>query len=234
MKKILPIFIAFAIAMSAIQINAGTNNPPTKPIINGPTEGEPGVTYTYTVVSTDPDGDKIRYCFDWGDGETFCSDYVNSGQTFEAYHAWAEKGTYIIKVYAEDENGAKSETATLQVKMPLAKILSSLKIAKPRNGIYLFGIKVFPMIGQIVIGDVKVIVSASSEIKRVDFLLPMACGCGREIMHTDFSPPFEWEWNQDYDDDEVVDEGFTQITVKGYDAEWNEYSDTITLFKVRI
>ena len=53
-------------------------------------------------------------------------------------------------------------------------------------------------------------------------------------MHTDSSPPFEWEWNQDYDDDEVVDEGFTQITVKGYDAEWNEYSDTITLFKVRI
>ena len=120
MRKILPIFIAFAIAMSAIQINAGTNNPPTKPVINGPTEGEAGTTYTYTVVSTDPDGDKIRYCFDWGDGETFCSDYMNSGQTFEAYHSWAEKGTYVIKVYAEDENKAKSETATLQVKMPLA------------------------------------------------------------------------------------------------------------------
>ncbi len=55
MKKMLPIFIAMLLLPIGI---ANKNSPPSKPIINGPTEGGVGKTYTYTAVSTDPDGDK--------------------------------------------------------------------------------------------------------------------------------------------------------------------------------
>jgi len=234
MNKVLAIFMAVVLAISLpTGIKANNNNPPEKPIINGPTEGEAGQSYTYTAVTTDPDGDRIFYCFNWGDGTNeFCTDYVDSGTQVQASHTWQEKGTYTITVTAEDEHGAKSEPAVLQVKMPL--VTSSLEIAKPKHGIYLFGMKIFPFIGQIVIGDIKVEVSAPPDIKRVDFLLPMACGCGLEIVHTDMVAPFEWSWNIDYDDNEIIDEGFTQLYVRGYDAEWNEYKDAISLLKVRI
>ncbi len=233
MKKMLPIFIAIMLAI-ILPVEIKANNPPSKPTLQGPTEGEAGKSYTYTATSTDPDGDKIYYCFDWGDGNEFCTNMVNSGQSVQASHTWEEKGTYVITVTATDEHGATSEPATLQVKMPLSKLLSSFKIQKPRHGIYIFGIKVLPIIGQIVIGDITVRVKADDSIERVEFLLPMACNCGREIVHVDTSPPFEWKWNSDYDDNEIRDEGFTELYVRGYDSEWNEYRDGISLFKVKI
>ncbi len=122
MKRLLPIFIAIMLALALpaeIKANNNNNNPPSKPTLQGPTEGEAGKSYTYTATSTDPDGDKIYYCFDWGDGNEFCTDMVNSGQSVQASHTWQEKGTYVITVTATDEHGAKSEPATLQVKMPL-------------------------------------------------------------------------------------------------------------------
>ncbi|HEC76915.1 MAG TPA: PKD domain-containing protein, partial [Thermoplasmatales archaeon] len=218
----------------SLPVNIKANNPPSKPTINGPTSGEAGKSYTYTATSTDPDGDRIYYCFDWDDGNEMCTDLVNSGESVQMSHTWQEEGTYIITVTATDENGATSEPATLQVKMPYVYSANPVKIVKPRNGIYLFGIKVMPIIGQVVIGNIKVVARANSDIKRVEFLLPMTCGCGLEVMHIDTSSPFEWEWNQDYNDDEVKDEGFTQIYVDAYDSEWNEYRESITLYKVKI
>ncbi|MBC7128139.1 MAG: PKD domain-containing protein [Thermoplasmatales archaeon] len=228
MKK-LTIFIVGMLVFSALAI---ANNPPEKPTINGPSSGEAGKEYTFTAVANDPDGDKIFYCFKWGDGNEFCTPYVNSGQQVEAKHTWQEKGTYVVTVTATDEHGAKSEPATLQVSMP--HTLSSCRITKPRNGIYVFGIKVFPILGQIVIGDINVEVYATSDIKVVDFLLPMACGCGLKVMHSDSEPPFEWKWNEDYNNSEVLDEKFTQIIVKGYTSAWDEYRDEIMIYKVKI
>ncbi len=225
MKK-LAIFIA-CLLFSAVVV---ANNPPEKPAIDGPSSGEAGKEYTFTAVADDPDGDKIFYYFNWGDGNEFCSPYVNSGQPYEATHTWQEKGTYVITVTATDEHGAKSEPASLQVSMP--KTISFCRITKPRNGIYVFGIKVVPIIGQIVIGDINVEVYASPEIKIVDFLLPMACGCGLKIMHSDNEKPFEWKWGGDYE--EVIDEKFTQLNIKGYTSSWDEYKDTIMVYKVKI
>ncbi|HHO57433.1 MAG TPA: PKD domain-containing protein [Thermoplasmatales archaeon] len=234
MRKILTIFIAILMATTIpLMMDTSANNPPEKPTITGPTSGETGKTYTYAVTSTDPDGDKIFYCFNWGDGNEFCTDTVNSGESAQASHAWSEDGTYVITVTATDENGATSEPATLSVKMPLSLPLSDFKLTKPRHGIYIFGIKVFPLIGQIVIGDINVEVKTKDDIIRVEFLLPLTCGCGREIMHVDTSPPFEWNWNQDYDD-EIRDEGFTELIVRGYDSNYNEYKEGITLYKVRL
>ena len=234
MKKVLPLLIAILVAMPMVINATSNNNPPEKPVITGPSEGEAGKTYTYTITSTDPDGDKIYYCINWGDGNEFCTDLMESGEEYQASHAWQEKGTYVITVTATDEHGATSEPATLQVKMPFVMPIKDFRILKPRYGIYVFGFKVFPMFGQIVIGDIKVQVKAPENVVRVEFLLPLACHCGMEMVHVDATAPFEWNWNRDYDDKEIKDEGFTELVVRGYDSEWNEYKDSITLYKVRI
>ena len=210
------------------------NDPPTKPTISGPSSGNADTSYQYTVQSTDPDGDDIHYCFDWGDGDSICSNYYTSGEEATLSHTWDTEGDYTIEVYAEDRNGAASPTTTLTVSMPLTYSTTndlSVDITAPKNGIYLTGFKIFPIFGQVVFGDVTVEVTTSDDVQYVEFLLQMTCGCGRSVMHTDTTPPFTWEWDRDYDDDEVIDEGMVPITVFAYGEE-TRTSDSLTVLKL--
>ena len=102
--------------------------PPLKPITpSGPTSGKVGKTYTYTTSTTDPDGDKLKYGFDWN-GDGIVDDwtgFIDSGSIASKSHSWDEKGTYEIKVKAEDENGLESEWSDpLSVSMPKNKIIN--------------------------------------------------------------------------------------------------------------
>ena len=130
MKKAIAIFVLAALLIPSVMAinvsdrdgNFGStnlNNPPEKPTISGPTSGETGTSYTYTAVTTDPDGDRVFYCFDWGDGDEFCTNLYNSGEQVTASHTWDSDGDYTVTVKATDENGAESEPATLKVSMPL-------------------------------------------------------------------------------------------------------------------
>lgn len=101
-------------------IKIGYNQPPSTPIINGPTIGKPGIKYTYNFTSTDPDGDSVSYYIEWGDGTTIWSPIMPSGATFSDSHIWSAKGTYIIKAKAKDVYGAESGWATLSVSIPRA------------------------------------------------------------------------------------------------------------------
>jgi hypothetical protein len=62
--------------------------------------------YQFSAVSTDPNGDTIRYRFQWGDGtpDTYTG-YYASGQTAYASHAWTSAGTFQMYVSAEDSTG---------------------------------------------------------------------------------------------------------------------------------
>ena len=97
------------------------NNPPDKPNRpTGPTSGEIGREYTYSSFTTDPDGDKVYYKFDWGDGST--SQWLGpfeSGKIANATHVWNTMGNYTIKVKAKDEHGMESEWSDgLLISMP--------------------------------------------------------------------------------------------------------------------
>jgi len=64
-----------------------------------------GDSYTYHVNATDPDGDKIQYMWDWGDGTT--SGWYDSPS---ASHRWSEKHTsYSIRVKVKDVRDDPSE-----------------------------------------------------------------------------------------------------------------------------
>ncbi len=109
--------------------NGGTNNPPNKPNKpNGPASGKTGTLYSYTTITTDTDGDKIKYGWDWtGNGMVDQWDdnggsYYASGTPISTSHSWPSQGTYNIKVIAEDINGAQSIWSDpLSVSMPKNK-----------------------------------------------------------------------------------------------------------------
>ncbi|MFO7677702.1 MAG: C25 family cysteine peptidase [Thermoplasmatota archaeon] len=104
-----------------LAIGAESLSPLTPTDLSGPTNGKINQEHTYSASTTDPEGDKIYYLFDWGDGEF--SGWVgpyNSGQTAQANHIWTEEGNYEIRVKAKDERGSQSEWSDpLPVTMPL-------------------------------------------------------------------------------------------------------------------
>lgn len=85
------------------------NLPPSKPTIEGQTKGKTGTEYDYTFTSTDPNGDKVSYYIEWGDGtiEDWFGPF-NSGDPQIKGHAWSEDGTYTIRAKARDTFGAES------------------------------------------------------------------------------------------------------------------------------
>lgn len=44
-------------------------------------------SYMYTTSTTDPDGDRVCYYFDWGDGSYTLTGYFDSGATASAFHS---------------------------------------------------------------------------------------------------------------------------------------------------
>jgi len=85
------------------------NAAPNTPIINGPTKGKPGVSYNYTFMSSDPDGDNVFYYIDWGDGTntSWIGPYL-SGEIVTMSHSWMNEGTYPIKTKAKDIDDTES------------------------------------------------------------------------------------------------------------------------------
>jgi len=75
---------------------------PDKP--SGPTSGKPGIEYTFSTISTDPDGDQLFYKWDWGDSNF--SDWLD---TNEALYTWTGEDSYNIRVMAKDINCGESD-----------------------------------------------------------------------------------------------------------------------------
>jgi hypothetical protein len=86
------------------------SNPPAKPVITGPASGVLNVTYTFTVNTTEPDGEDISYYVDWGDGTNsgWLGPY-SPGTSHTAEKAWSAVATYPVKTKAKDIHGVTSE-----------------------------------------------------------------------------------------------------------------------------
>lgn len=100
----------------------GNTNPvkPEKP--DGPQSGKAGEAVTYTVSASDPDGEQVKFLFDWGDGNKTWSEWSNSGEQIGVSYSWAEKGNYEIRVKVRDKKGGESEWSDpLEVSMPKSR-----------------------------------------------------------------------------------------------------------------
>ncbi len=106
-------------------------NAPSKPV--GPTSGDVGASYPFLTSATDPNGEMVKYTYDWGDGTNYTSHPVNSGTTASISHSWTKAGTYLIRIMATDIHGAPSAwSAVLEIHIG-ASIVAD-KIGVFRNG----------------------------------------------------------------------------------------------------
>ncbi|MEM0466236.1 MAG: PQQ-binding-like beta-propeller repeat protein [Candidatus Thermoplasmatota archaeon] len=97
----------------------GANLPPEQPDQpNGPTVGLPDVNYTFSTVSSDPEGQNILYYWDWGDDTWTWVGPLSSGEQVIVNHSWDTVGTYSIRIYAVDilhKKSTWSEPLTIRI-----------------------------------------------------------------------------------------------------------------------
>lgn len=93
------------------------NTAPNLPVVGGSQTGTVNVSESFTVTSSDPQGDSVSYGFDWDNNGVIdeYSDYVASGQSVNAGHTWSTVGTQTFQVYAEDVWGAVSTAASFTI-----------------------------------------------------------------------------------------------------------------------
>ncbi|MCP1391942.1 MAG: PKD domain-containing protein, partial [Methanothrix harundinacea] len=85
------------------------NSPPGTPDRpTGPVTGCFIVPYSYSTRALDPDGDQVKYIFNWGDGTASETSYGDSGTSTSLSHSWREPGTYFIRARAFDAEGEAS------------------------------------------------------------------------------------------------------------------------------
>jgi hypothetical protein len=95
------------------------NQTPSTPLITGPSQGKPRISYNYEIESIDPENENISYYIDWGDGTN--TGWIGphpSGQEQTLNHTWNKKGTYTIKAKARDIHDQESNWGILSVTMP--------------------------------------------------------------------------------------------------------------------
>jgi hypothetical protein len=105
---------------SAYVFTKSENQPPAPPTITGPAKGKIKVATEYNFTTTDPDGDKVSYFIDWGDGTNNSIGPYPSGDIIPQSHTWSKKGDYTIRAKAKDSHGNESGWGTLKVSMPFS------------------------------------------------------------------------------------------------------------------
>ena len=98
----------FKMNLKSTTYSVQTSSPNTPSTPSGDTVFDVGSSGDYTTSTTDPDGEKIRYIFDWGDGTKTTSDFYASGDTATVNKEWTKKGNFTVKVKARDKFGGES------------------------------------------------------------------------------------------------------------------------------
>lgn len=126
-----------------LTVQAPPNNPPAAPSVSCSASTAVGSPATMTLQATDPDGNQIRYGYDWNDdGNPLITDwmpqpnpspatYVNSGTRQTSSHTFATAGTYTIYGWAQDTVGATSNRVSCAITVTAAPVASVDLTATP-------------------------------------------------------------------------------------------------------
>ncbi|MEM2598388.1 MAG: CAP domain-containing protein [Thermoproteota archaeon] len=91
-----------------------------------------GVSYVFSAFTTDPDGDSLKYVFDWGDGTSSATGFLESGCVACLSHFWSRPGIYMVRVMAIDIKGAGSgwsQSTAFQVNVRIVEVSFASNIA---------------------------------------------------------------------------------------------------------
>ncbi len=84
------------------------NRAPVVIALFAPETARAGVPALCGAVAVDPEGDRLVYRFDWGDGSVTVTERYASADTCRQYHTWAEPGSPAVRVLARDDRGNES------------------------------------------------------------------------------------------------------------------------------
>jgi len=102
-----------------------TNQPPNKPIIDGPTEINKDDYFWCNVTFDDPDNSDVEMYYDAFDLETgWVGPYPPGGQIEHIHWNYSEEGDYTFKAKARDPYGAESDWAEIVITVSKAKIIN--------------------------------------------------------------------------------------------------------------
>ncbi len=87
------------------------NQPPDVPSSpSGPSSGDPGVSYSFSSTTADPNDNQIAFQFDWGDGiQSNWSSFVQSGGSVTMSHSWSGQNTFRVKARAKNSHDEQSD-----------------------------------------------------------------------------------------------------------------------------
>jgi hypothetical protein len=107
---------------------------PSQP--SGPSSARRGVSHSFATSTTDPNGDQVKYTFDWGDGTTDHTNYVASGTPVSRSHAWSRTGIFRVRAKASDDKGCDSGWSSSKLVRVTSRSPSnqSQVEAEPANG----------------------------------------------------------------------------------------------------
>ena len=114
-----------------------TNRSPEIPSVpSGARVGEVHLDHTFSTATYDPDGDQVKYVFDWGDGSATATESQNSGMQVTESHAWRNAGIYNIKARATDAyDGTSRWSANFEI-LITSRDHSENLVANPSFEIY--------------------------------------------------------------------------------------------------
>lgn len=100
---------------TSIQISK-PNNPPSTPKLFGPTEGIAYEYYSFTINSSDPDDDSIKYTIDFNDGSINESQWLLNNANYTIQHRWMSPGKYKITAMVSDNQTTSSSSFTIIIR----------------------------------------------------------------------------------------------------------------------
>jgi len=105
-----PLASSFSFSFTVMGTPPGPNpEPPNTPAMpTGPASCYADTVYSYFASTTDSNGDRIQYVFDWGDGTSTTSPLLPSDTRAEVTHTWIQSGNFNVRVQAIDETGRVS------------------------------------------------------------------------------------------------------------------------------
>jgi hypothetical protein len=116
------------------------NRSPEKPDILGPSEGTMNTGYSFVTIAHDPDGDDLRYIFDWGDGETTSIPFAPTDYHVAGAHSWKEEGTYTITVSTSDGELSASAEKMIHIEAQSPAVDYAIVVGLAVLGAILFGL----------------------------------------------------------------------------------------------
>ena len=110
----------------AVTIADTVNVPPGLPSAPaGPDTGYVDSTYEFSTLAGDPNGDRIRLQFDWGNGDTSdWSGMVPESTQITMSYSWPAPGEYSVAARASDEKGLVSDWSNVHITVAIEDTVS--------------------------------------------------------------------------------------------------------------